>query len=290
MLALDLKKRDFYFASPRKLGKQRDFNRVEAPDLEPDALEKALSQFETQLAPALKRICSAQAGANDKDWGFVLNLMSVIAARNPVFRKNFQDFKTRIIEMVAEMHVSSSAIYERALAAAKRDGVYIPSAENVSYEDVKKFVEEKQYTIDFPHGADTVAEFGAQDTVLQLLGRRKWMFIAAPLGSPGFVTCDHPACLSHDDGPPTIRRPVGHAMRGTNFVFPVCRRLVVIGSFEGEGGEIVATDSFVERINMHIALFADRHVFASGNDVRFAVGGEKESVAGTELLDVYFAD
>jgi hypothetical protein len=281
LFALDLKKREFYFASPKKLGKQRDFNRVDADGLDPDALEKALAKFEGQLAPALKRVCSGQS-LSDNDWGFVLNLISVIAARNPNFRKNFRDFKSRIIEMISEMHVSSPEIYESSIAAAKRDG-FVADEANVSYEDMREFVKGKRYTLEFPHGADTVAEFEAQDTVLQLLGERKWMFIAAPPGSPGFVTCDHPVCLSHDD--PQIRHPPGHGLRGTVLVFPVCRRLVVIGSFEGEGGRKLATESFVERINMHIASFASRHVFASGNEVRFAAG-EKGTVAGAEVFDV----
>jgi hypothetical protein len=283
LFALDIKKRNWYSPSPGQVCKQRDFNRVEVPGLKPDELERQLGKFEGKLAPALRRVCSEPRNVRDDDWTYVLNLISLIAARNPVFRENFRAFKTQVMKVIAQMHVSSPEVYQRSIDAAIRDGFVDPElAKKLSYEDAKKFVTEENYTIEFPHGSDAPAEFHGQDTVLQQLGMRKWMFISAPADSPGFVTCDYPVCLSFED-PSIRRRAVGHAMPGTNLVFPVCRRLVVIGSFEGEGGRKVGDESFVERINAHIASFAVRHVLGSGNDVRFAVDGGVK--VGAEMLD-----
>jgi Protein of unknown function (DUF4238) len=160
-------------------------------------------------------------------------------------------------------------------------------AAKLTYDEAKKFVMDEEFTISFPQGSDAPAEFHGQDTVLQHLGMRKWMLIAAPADSPGFVTCDYPACLSFENSS-MRRRAIGHAMRGTNLVFPVCRRLVVIGSYEGEAGRKVCDESFVERINAHIASFAVRHILGSGDDVRFAVeGGVK---VGAEMLDAIQPD
>jgi hypothetical protein len=55
LFALDLKKRESYFASPKKVCKERDFNTVDAPGLKPDALETQLAKFEGKLAPALSK-------------------------------------------------------------------------------------------------------------------------------------------------------------------------------------------------------------------------------------------
>jgi Protein of unknown function (DUF4238) len=111
LFALDLKKRESYFASPKKVCKVRDFNTVDAPGLKPDVLETQLGKFEGKLAPALKRVCSQPWNVSEEDWNYVLNLISLIAARNPSFRENFRAFKAQILKVIAQMNVSSPELY-----------------------------------------------------------------------------------------------------------------------------------------------------------------------------------
>lgn len=284
LYALDLKKKEGYFTSPLNLCKQRDFNRIDSEGVEPNAIEDSLAKFESCLAPPLKRVCAARGGDNLDDWIYVLNLMALITARNPSARENFRAFKTRMIEILMDMHLHTKERWESTLRAARRDGHVSESLRDPTYEEMKKFIDDKRYKIEFPRGDNTVAEFGAVDAALQLLGRREWKFIAAPPGSVGFVTSDHPVCLMHANGSvSTLGRPVGHAIANTFVIFSVCSRLAVVGSFEGDSERIVASHSYVAQLNTIIALFADRHVIGASDQVTFLL--DQETVGrGEEVI------
>lgn len=286
LFALDIRKRKGYFTSPVNLCKQRDFNRVDAEGINPDLLEVELGKkFESGLGPALRRVCAARSGNQRDDWVYVLNFIALMAARNPTVRSRLREFKTQLLEMLAEAHLSSKQRWEDSIRAMRRDGS-MPSDLNVPrYEQMKSFVEEKRYILKFPHGQDIPAEFVGMNGVLQVLGKRRWNFVAAPKDSPGFITTDHPVCLMHSDGSPaTLHRPVGHAVAETTVIFPVCNRLAVLGRFEGEDDLCEVSECYVAQLNTIIALFAYRHVIGPSNRVAFLL--DQESVGhGEEIFE-----
>jgi hypothetical protein len=47
LFVLDLVKREEFWSKPRGVGGARDFNRVDAPDVSPDAMEQGIGKFES---------------------------------------------------------------------------------------------------------------------------------------------------------------------------------------------------------------------------------------------------
>ena len=59
LIVFDRKSRKTFSAATKNVAVERDFNRVEIEGHPPDAIEKVMSQFETEAAAALERIVAA---------------------------------------------------------------------------------------------------------------------------------------------------------------------------------------------------------------------------------------
>jgi Protein of unknown function (DUF4238) len=70
---------------------ERDFNLIEAKGVPPDVLEHELSKLEGVIAPGIKRVRqTATFGANGKDREDIVNLVALLAVRNPRTRSDMK--------------------------------------------------------------------------------------------------------------------------------------------------------------------------------------------------------
>ena len=263
LFAVDVVERRSYWTTPANVCAVRDFSRVEAPGLPPDALETSLSAFEARASRALQTIIKDRSARDSDAWMYVLNLMSLIAVRNPHVRSEMERFQSDILKMISRMTVQSPERWDATVKEMLRDGS-IGEPPKVSYEQMKDFVAKGQYTISFPHGYHTQAEFSGQDTVLRTLVDRKWLLLSVDRDQGEFITTDLPVCLMHTSGEPSSRpRPVGHGQLNTTVLFPISSDLLAMGSFEGQSGSAHANRKDVAAFNLALAMHCDSTVFAS---------------------------
>jgi hypothetical protein len=139
----------------------------------------------------------------------------------------------------------------------------------VSYEEMVRFYEEKRYNIKVGNGLFIPAEFHALETVINTLLARKWTLLVAGDRAGHFVCCDHPVRLRWSDQMGEKFLPPGHAVSGTEIVFPLSKELVLIGTFEGYQRKIVADRKVIAMVNTIIIEGSDRQIFSPINDFEF---------------------
>jgi len=121
--------------SPRNVGAERDFNRVEIDGTEPDAIEKALALFEGQAANVLKRTTDTNVIHSTDDFVMLLNLVGLLSVRNPQIRNAFNQAREALLRRVGEALVSNQSIWDHHVEKALDAGEQLPAS--VKYEDVK---------------------------------------------------------------------------------------------------------------------------------------------------------
>jgi uncharacterized protein DUF4238 len=94
ILAVDLQNGKHFRTNPKNVAQERDFNRVEADEFAPDFLEKQYGKFESELAPILKALRAGEK-CSKLEFDHVLNLITLLANRNPRHRKTFSKFPAR---------------------------------------------------------------------------------------------------------------------------------------------------------------------------------------------------
>lgn len=269
---------------PAKVAVERDFHRIEAEGLPPDALESAFSKFESKLSESLNRIIATRSVANEEDFTHVLNLIALMSVKNPRQRGLFNDFQRDLFTRVMELVTSSPEIYNSQMRQA-RDAGALSDGEPVSYEEMREFVRSRRFEIEIPTTRSLAFELDTFDVVLRTLVDRKWVLLRAKANSPGFITSDHPVCLtwSHPPTGPAIFGP-GHAMRGTELLFPISSSLAIVGAFELEPAEVDISELGVALFNAKIISYAERQVYAQSFDFTYRWHPQARLRKGTELL------
>jgi hypothetical protein len=141
--------RKSFRASTRNIALERGFNLVDIEGFERDAFEKQMSAFENEAAPAIQRIISTRSLRNHDDRAILLNLVGLFALRNPRQREIYRDFQARVAKQIMGLVLATPERYERQINKARADGS-IKADLDLSYNEMKAFVEGGEYTIEVP--------------------------------------------------------------------------------------------------------------------------------------------
>lgn len=284
LAVIDLARGSRFSCPPEGVAAERDFHTIDVEGHPPDALEKAFADFDNDAAAAVRRIVEASSIADRDAFTYVLNLMSLIAAKNPRMRDELVRFQSDLFRRLGEAITSRREVWESTLRAAHAKGE-LTHIRPESYDDVRDFIQRGEYEICVPQTRTLTLELEAQDGVLQALGARNWTLLRAPPKSPGFVTSDHPVCLIWTKRPAFANQPIGFGLAGTHVVFPLTKGLALAGSFEAAAREIDATADQVAHINGIVVGCAHRQVYAPTFDFEYDLGRLSNKVKrGRELL------
>lgn len=245
--------------SPKNVAHIRDFNRVDIEGQAIDALESALSSFETTAIDSIRRILLSMEFPDFNDCNVILNFLGLIAIRNPRARDSFNRARERGLHQLGELLVSDRRTFEHHIRKAAEAG-YVSNT-NVSFEELKSFVDERRYTIEFHPEGNSRVEFKAFDKLLPILGQRTWSLLVAPDGGPEFICADHPVTLVWKDG---RQEPVGFALRQTEVFFPLGPYVGFYGTFEDPLAPVVKLKpDYVAVMNARELESAERNCFSA---------------------------
>jgi hypothetical protein len=100
LTVLDLKDRRSFLEHPQGICAVRDFNRLEADGISPDALESAWSSSETDWADALKNLHRDRILDDEIAYRAVLTLIALFVARNPYVRAQWSQAMDQLGKLI----------------------------------------------------------------------------------------------------------------------------------------------------------------------------------------------
>jgi len=247
------------------IGAHRDFNRVEIEGNE-NAVEEALAGFEDTAARVFKRIITNERLPEGDDFIVLMNFVCLLAIRNPNLRESFGDAKKRVYERIMHLIVSSKEIYESQI---KKMGESTgKNYSTTSYEDARKFVEERRYDIEIPTHSFVTTELSVFNNVLPYFFKRKWSMIRSSKKVGEFVTSDHPVTLITTVN--TGNFGVGYGMKNTEVAFPISRFLAIVGVFEDILPPYIdATNRLIGDINGRTVNYSMNQVYSAHKSFYF---------------------
>jgi hypothetical protein len=245
----------------------------------PDAFEKAMASVESDIGPALTRIVEAKSLANENDRTLLLNLIGLLHIRNPRFRELKRSFQENVAKRVLDVVLSSREMW----GSQVRKAGFIAKDADTDYDKVKASYKPENYKAALPVAEHVISEMDTFDHALPLLFERKWVLMKAPKQSPGFITCDHPVCLTWSE-PQKMRLPLGLKTKGTEILFPISPRLAVVGAFELDDGEADVNDAEVASANGTIILNAQRQVYSGREDFQYQIDQKQQPKPGSDLI------
>ena len=284
LFVIDAVAKRAFNTSPRNVAAERDFNRVEVEGTSPDALEASFSGFEGEAAAALERISERRSFRDPADRLPIVNLLGLMALRNPRRRETFNDFQARVAKMIMQLALATPERWAAQVAGAKASGFMKPDAD-ADYERMKAFFEGGKYKIETVREWHIALELSTFDKLLPFLFQRKWTLLKADPDSGGFITSDHPVCLmwSEPHQPGGFHGP-GFGLANTEVLFPLTSELALLGSFEGADAEMDANIFVVAECNATIIGYAERQFYAAHESFAYLRRGSDPCALGKELL------
>jgi Protein of unknown function (DUF4238) len=272
--------RHSFRTAPDNVAGENYFNRIEVAGMDPNALEKALAEFEGEVAPALERIKQAKSLAKEEDRAQLVNFMAAIALRNPWRREAISQMHDELTRRQLQAKFGTKEAWERSVAEMKVAGVWNEAA-GVTFEDMQAALKDAKLPI--PKELNMIVEIDHHDRLTELLWNRKWQIVVAKDGTGGFVTTDDPVCLRWTDGQFHSGLSPGFALKETEIVFPLSTNLALRGSFEGEENVVDADADMVGTINSMVISNAQNQVYAHDHSFKFMREDPTELRSGATL-------
>ncbi len=267
--AIDLAEGRGFETSTDNIGSRRDFNRIDGTHHPPDALELAMATLESDLALALIKLEKEKSLSDRNSRELILNLIGLVAMRNPRQRETVRRFMEDIYNAQLDLLTATPDRWERTMQRMRNDGE-IESESDVSYEEVREFLERRDYDISVSREYQIGLEFDTFDTVLATLARRNWCLLVYEGRHTGFITSDHPVCLQWSE--PKMQTGLygpGFGLRGTEVLFPVSSSLALLGAFEIQEDVVRANDHTAALMNAAIASHSERQVYCRSLDFMY---------------------
>lgn len=204
-------------ATPQGAAHSRDFYQIE-DDQDPMAVEKWFSGFESEAAPVLNDIinsCRLPPVAS-KEFGYFVTFLALQIGRVPHIRETLEKFFDDVKK--------------------KQD-----FAARVAGCDPGPFPD-----FDQTWHVETIMENA--EVLRPLLWMRQWSLWTVANETPDLICSDNPVGLTWtipDTGP----WPPGFGLRNTQVTFPLTRRIMIVGSFEGQPDGLTMNDKDVAIAN-----------------------------------------
>lgn len=245
---------------PEGVAAENFFNRIEVEGIAPNELEKALAEFEGEMAPALERVKQAKSLAKDEDRAHLVNLMAALALRNPSTREALNHMHDQLARLHFAAQFGTQAAVDDAIAAGM-----LPKGMTVS--ELQQGLADESFPM--PKPLILAFEIDMHDPVTEKLWYRKWQIVVATEGTGGFVTTDDPVCLRWTDGKDHGGLSPGFRLKETEVIFPLSPTLCLRGLFEGEENVVEADADAVGTINSLIISNARNQVYADDHTFKF---------------------
>jgi hypothetical protein len=239
-------------AKPKDVAFEPNYNRVNAPTLAPDALEKAMGRFESYAVREVRKIITSGKLTPPEEFSYVYNLIALFAVKTPALRRASENAQKQVWRQVMHLTVSSEEMFEQQMSAAREDGFLRPDL-NVSYQQMKDFITRDAYTISIPVEQHILTEHSVFDKILPHLSQRYWSVMTAKADAPDIITCDRPA-------PPLLA--------AERLVFPLSPRRALLGTKEPEAPEEFEIDTkAVAYLNFKILDQSISQIYSRTNKV-----------------------
>lgn len=243
----------------RNIGARRNFFRIDVEGFDPNHVEDGMAEVEGVIAPLLDEVIATKSFPSDEHFSSVMLLMGNVAVRNPRFRSMIEDLHIKLANGMMRMTIQDKVRYHDSVREAREQGA--PIRDDISYEDMKSFIERGEYKIAIDQTYLIKLELDAVPMVVEQLARRSWSFASATPGTT-FITCDDPVVLAWADEKNRGPYSPGFGLADTIAMFPISPKLALIGLFVKQPPNRNFRRDQVADTNTSIAKNATKQLYA----------------------------
>lgn len=266
---------------------ERDWNRVDFPGVPIDALEKELGKFEGLIAPGIKRVRdTASFGEHGKDREDIINLVTLLAVRNPRTRDFMHGFYADVLRTMVAMPFNDPKRWDAVVEQMKGQNIW-PKGAPTDFEGHKKYVCENLDKLYAHKNMTLELELEALTSTYWFYDSRRWRILKANADTGGFVTTDHPVCIHKPAASANygqIYAP-GFGMADRDVIFTLSSSVCLIGRAEGEEDLVEVGLHNVASVNATLIGFALKQIYSMDDQFYYTRSPHEAIGRGFTLLE-----
>jgi hypothetical protein len=265
-------------------GCERDFYIIELEDDgDPFAIEKFFSTIEAGGAEAIRHLIERRAVPEGDLYGKFVNFLAVMTVRGPAVLDAIEKPFAHAMKSILYQVTGSREMFDRMMEKLKAEG---KDVSGVTYESMRAFVRSDDCVVTMGQNFRMSSLLEMLKTVGPLLAARKWTVVAAADGVPDFICSDRPVTLSWNRA--ELLHPFyspGLGLKDTTVMFPVSRRLALMGLFDVSSPLRELDARGVGLINMFTAMNAKRFVYSGADDFTVSMGEDRPLTGRQGFVD-----
>lgn len=262
LYVLDKETRKSYPSNIRNAGCERDFYIVEVEDEgDPFTVERFLSTIEDTGADAIRFIIEHRELPEVELRQKLMAFLAVMSVRSPAAIEAFERPVSQILKSVLWHVTRSKEAFDRFIAEGSPEAKQVDA---YAFEEARLLVDNDEYEVSMGQNFRMSWLLKMLKSAEPLLAARNWSVVAASDDAPDFICSDRPFTICWTTPMPG---PYGPALgaRNTTAMFPLSRRLALLGLFENVAIPVYLSATAVGIVNMHTARHAKRFIY-SGSD------------------------
>jgi len=274
---LDKKELSQFRTTARNAAVERDFYRVDSGD-DPSAVERALSEIESEAARILRTIVRSRSLPKGEDLERLLLFVAFMYARVPGRRLLFAESMEKLTKQTLQLIFESEERYEAVRKRMEHDGVTFG---DISFKQLREFVYSDRLSVE-PTRDTYLAQMLREARVLfPLLIKRSWYLLVVEEDAGDLVCSDCPVSLNWIDRERGFWSP-GFGLAGTIVTMPLDKTTALAGLLEPVSGRMKVGTREVAQVNSMTGMYAERFIYSPTQD--FLWLRSDGSVCGVEKL------
>jgi len=214
----------------------------------------------------IRRIVREQEIPEDEEFSYVLNLIALLAVRNPAMRRALTVSQRHVYRVIGDMLASDRNLYESQVRRAREAG-FVAADKDVPFETMRSFLRRDDYALNIPPQVHLERELAVFQSILQQVSARNWSLMTPALDAPEFITCDHPVSVVYKQ-----------------LIFPLNARHALMGDREQHAPRVFALRApGVAEVNSRLLKLADRQIYSRTPEAAFLDG---ESAVTIRLAEI----
>jgi hypothetical protein len=251
-----------FMRTPLTTGFQNDFHTVDVEGVEPDFVEKEiLAKIEDRVAPTIKWVRENRAMPTGERYYDLMYFIALIMVKTPRARGIIDQGVDWLNKLGLKQVLKTKERWNALQIEMNQAGIDV--TENVSYEEMKAFVDKDDFTFKVDREWTLSAMMSSTEAVMPSLVTRNWSVRHTSGG--GLICSDHPTTCSFVGPAPAMWTPAP-GLPNTEVQFPISRQVILIGSTDSPvvNGEL--RPKGVAYHNARTLRQADRFAYSTEKD------------------------
>ena len=191
---------------------------------------------------------------------------------------------TEVLDDVTNRLMSAAASFMTATPETWADHADGSPGSDIPYERVRALVQSGECQWELGQNERLAMQLGFVEPIAKALDKRQWSVVHAVDRAPDFMTSDRPLSVSWTHPQKHADYAPGIGLSQTTVMFPISKRVALLGMFEGVLPTKEATSAMVGIVNMWTGLSATKYVFSAAQDFQVTLpdlrmGGREEFLA-----------